>query len=327
MSIEAAILVIDRFLHDRLGNTGVSGFEGLVALLVQQATGQEFRLSSSGRQAGRDAGSESRYANNIKIEAKHYRETTALDLRELLAEIDEATESDENLDIWILAASRSVNEQISSALDKHAERLGVEVVLLDLGLNGLPRIAVLMAAFPNLVIEWAELHRLGCDVHELRTALFAVANALDFAPALNRLVAKLNDTTGYDSARRRIHNLLRKTLADADNSRSAFRQFLGIRTPEARIIRRTELNRQLDEWWDVSGFPSPAVAIGEEGTGKTWAVFDWAMGRIDRGDMPIVLPFAAVAKKLTNADPVDNFLRPYWRNGRGLWTSIAGSVA
>jgi len=63
-----ATQVVDTFLHTRLEATGVSGFEGLVAVLVQEATGQEFRLSSAGRQSGRDAGSEVGFANSIKVE-------------------------------------------------------------------------------------------------------------------------------------------------------------------------------------------------------------------------------------------------------------------
>jgi hypothetical protein len=62
MDHKSAIEVIRRFLVEKIGDTGHSGFEGLVATLLQQATRQEFRLSSSGRQAGRDAGSESGYA-------------------------------------------------------------------------------------------------------------------------------------------------------------------------------------------------------------------------------------------------------------------------
>src|ERR1035441_8209538 len=107
MDLSVAITRVDEFLHNAIKPSGTSGFEGIVATLIQEATGQEFRLSSSGRQSGRDAASESGYANNIKIETKHYLETTQLNLRQLIAEIDEAAESDRNLDIWTLAASRS----------------------------------------------------------------------------------------------------------------------------------------------------------------------------------------------------------------------------
>jgi hypothetical protein len=52
----------------------------------------------------------------------------------------------------------------------------------------------------------------------------------------------------------------------------------------------------LDAWWDTAGVPRPAVALGEEGTGKTWAVFDWALERFDSEGSPIVLPFAAIGQ-------------------------------
>ena len=282
MNLENAIKVIDEFLHDRLKNTGVSGFEGMIAVLLQQATGQEFRLSGSGRQSGRDAGSESGYGNNVKVEVKHYREKTALDLRELIAEIEEATNSDPNLDVWVLAASRSVSEQIASALDEQANRHGIEVVLLDYGIVGLPRLATLMAAFPDFVIDWADRNQLQYDADAVRSALAVVAHATHFESTKGRLLAKLDSTIGFDGARRRTHKWLLDILSDEGNAKSAFRQSLGIRTPSAQVIRRTELNKQFDEWWDSSGFPAPAVALGEEGTGKTWAVFDWIAGRVER---------------------------------------------
>jgi N-acetyl-gamma-glutamylphosphate reductase len=126
-----------------------------VALLIQEATGQELRLSSSGRQSGRDAGAESGFANSIKVEAKHYRESTGLDLRELIAEIHEAADSDADLDMWVLATPRSVSDQIATSLEKQGGARDVEVIILDLGINRLPRLAVLMAAFPAIIRAWA----------------------------------------------------------------------------------------------------------------------------------------------------------------------------
>lgn len=333
MNQSAAIQVIDTFLHSRLKPTGTSGFEGLVTILVQEATGQEFRLSSAGRQSGRDAGSESGFANSIKVETKHYRETTSLDLRELIAEIHEATESDPDLDIWVLAASRSVSEQIGTSLDKEAESRGIEVVVLDLGINGLPRLGVLMAALPVIVRAWVHRHHLKYDADELESALLAVAQEPDFESAKSRLLAKLNSMIGYDTARRRIHDQLLKTLSEPNNARAAFRQSLGIRAPGAQVVRRTQLNKALDAWWDVSGAPRPAVALGEEGTGKTWAVFDWALGRVEHGSMPILLPFAAVAHHVTNGDSVETILprlmakwtgvldENRWKRRLGRWSS------
>ena len=318
MDQQTAIKLLYDFLHDKIKATGTAGFEGLVSVLLQQATGQEFRLSSSGRQSGRDSASESGYANVIKLESKHYRESTSLDLRELIAEIHEAVESDPNLDIWILASSRSVSDQIASSLDKVAETHGIDVVLLDLGINGLPRLAVLMAAFSSIVIAWANRNISNCDLGAIQLALIAITAASDFESAKSALIRKLNSMIGYDSARRRIHNSLRNTLSDDNNAKSTFCQSLSIRSPSAQVVRRSGLNRQFDQWWDVSGFPLPCVALGEEGTGKTWAVFDWVMGRIDADEMPIVLPFAAVAQDLSGPHLVETLLPRLFAK----WTAV-----
>jgi hypothetical protein len=308
MDHSTAIKAIDAFLHTRLNPTGASGFEGLVAVLVQEASGQEFRLSSAGRQSGRDAASESGLANSIKVETKHYRQTTALDPRELIAEIHEAADSDADLDIWVLATSRSVSDQIATSLDNQAESLGVEALILDLGINGNPRLAVLMAALPAVVLAWASRHQLKYDANELESALLTLAQEPGFSSANGRLLAKLNSLIGYDAARRCIRRRFLTVLSDFDNARAAFRQRVAIRAPGVRIVGRSQLSQALDAWWDVSGSPRPAVALGEEGTGKTWAVLDWALGRTELGDMPIVLPFSAAADQISKGDSVETIL-------------------
>jgi hypothetical protein len=298
MDLPTATKSVDDFLKS-LEDTGDSGFEGLIAVVLQSATGQEFRLSSAGRQSGRDTASESGYGICIKAESKHYRETTSLKPRELLGEMDQAMMSDENLDMWILAASRSVDDQTAHDLEVHGERHGIEIVILDVGVDGLSRLGVLMAQCPEAVIEWAELHHLKCETVSLRSALRAIADAPGCEPAKLRLSAKLGSTMGYDTARKRANEQLVTVLGDHQRAKSIFLQSLGIRAPQARVVRRTHLMKQLSDWWDAPGFPVPAVALGEEGTGKTWAVFDWVAGRIERGDMPLVLPFAVVAQELT----------------------------
>lgn len=303
-----AIQRVYAFLHDRLQATGESGFEGLVRVLLQEATGQEFRLSSSGRQSGRDAASEAGPANAIKIETKHYRETTALNPRELEAELHEAADSDPGLDVWALAASRSVSEQIARSLERQAESLGVDAVILDLGGTGLPRLAVLMAAFPAIIRAWASRHQLNYDAGELEPALCSIAQQPDFESAKSRLFAKLNSMIGYDAARRRIHNRLLTVLSSSRDALARFHQPLSIREPSAHLVHRAQISRALDTWWDISGTPRLAVAVGEEGTGKTWAVFDWALERLERGGMPIVLPFAAVAEQVSKGDSIEGIL-------------------
>ncbi len=307
MDLATAVNILNDFLGS-LKDVGSSGFEGLIAVLLQLATGQEFRLSSSGRQSGRAAASESGYGIRIKVEAKHYLQTTPLKVRELLAEVDEAAMSDANLDIWILAASRAVDDQIATTLDNHAETHGIEIVILDLGVSGLPRLGVLTAQFSDAVIAWAKLHAKESEIENLRTALHTIAGEQSFETTKGRLFAKLSGTAGFDATRRRVNQQVLDVLTDDQRARSVFLQSLGIRGPQARLVQRSELTKQLDDWWDAPGFPTPAVALGEEGTGKTWGVFDWMIGRIERGDMPIVLPFAAVAEELPKYETAEKLL-------------------
>ena len=236
----------------------------------------------------------------------------------MLAEIDEAAESDPTLDLWVLAASRSVNEQIATALDRHAEQYGVEVVLLDSGLGDLPRIAVLLASFPDTVAEWANRNAVQYEAGALRSSLETVANAADFAETKERLFRKLKSTAGYDAARRLVHEHLLTTLIDERSAHSAFRQSLGIRVPTAPLVRRTRLKKKLDEWWCGGDSPEPAVMLGEEGTGKTWAAFGWVLERIELGDMPIVLSFAAVAEDFSKSEPADSLLARLLTKWTGL---------
>jgi hypothetical protein len=318
MDLSVAITSVDEFLHNAIKPSGTCGFEGLVATLIQEATGQEFRLSSSGRQSGRDAASESGYANHVKIETKHYLETTALKPRELIAEIHEAAKSDLQLDLWVLAASRAVSEQIEVNLNNEAELFGIDVVVLDFGTNGLPRLVVLIAAFPELVRAWAFRHAIEYDADRIDTALGAIASECDFDSAKSRLFAKLNSASGYDAARRRIEQRFSQAVTSSANSRAMFRQRLGIREPGTVFIHRVEVCRQLDGWWDGESTDLPAIVLGEDGTGKTWAVFDWVLRRAAAGDMPIVLPLAVSAQQINRSDTLESVLPRLMEKWTGL---------
>jgi hypothetical protein len=153
MCIPDDILLVTNFLT-RVSPTGADGFEGLVARLIEVATDQRFRLSGSGQQSGQDARAEPGAGNRIKVEAKRYRPETRLDSRELIAELTQAMDADPALDLWVLAASRPIIDQIAFPLENLANENGVEVLFLDIGTDHLPRLAVLMAAYPESVHQW-----------------------------------------------------------------------------------------------------------------------------------------------------------------------------
>jgi hypothetical protein len=307
VELTASIGIVTDFLRSIKKDVGRDGFEGLGALLLQAATGQEFRLSSSGRQRGRDASSESGYGNTIKLESKHVKR---LDLRELLAEIDEAVQSDKALDIWALVTSSSVDDQMESALSAQGEHFGIDVLILDVGINGLPRLVTLIAAHPDVVIDWVARCEPAIDANRLREALTNIAEVHDIKETVTRLNAKLLGTAGYDSARRRTHEKFLATVADQNRARATFRQSLAVRSPDFQVVRRVKVSDALNSWWNGSNVPVLGIVLGEEGAGKTWATFDWLASQLenDPGRMPIILPFAAAATELSVEDPVDAML-------------------
>jgi hypothetical protein len=164
---------ITRFLQS-IPHSGLAGFEGLVARLCEAATSQRFRLSGSGSQSGQDARSEAGYGNCIKVEAKHYSKTE-LDTRELIAEIVQATERPSDVELWVLARSCRVRDQHAVELEAVARERDVEVLILDLGVDGLPRICVLMASFPDTVQDWILQNATPIDLGAVSDALARLA--------------------------------------------------------------------------------------------------------------------------------------------------------
>ena len=124
-----AITLRDYF--QQLRPAGAEGFEGLVADLLSDLTGLHFYLSQSGQQSGRDAKTSSQASTVVAIEAKRYADSTKLDERELVAELHQAVTSEPTLDLWILATSRYVPEQLLKSLEKEAEGLAVALLIMD----------------------------------------------------------------------------------------------------------------------------------------------------------------------------------------------------
>lgn len=309
-----------------LPHTGHAGFEGLVTRLCEAATGQQFRLSGSGRQQGQDARSEPGTGNRIKIEAKHY-DKSNLNLRVLLAEIAEATAPGTSVDLWVLGASCPVMDQHAKSLEEFALDRGVEVLILDRSTEGLERLWVLMAAHHEAVETWAAHHHGGLDMTPVVTALGRVKSDARFETARAALVCKLKGTAlGYDDARQRAHVRLRRVLADKGRSTASFNQDLAVLADDARRVNRANISQGLDAWWEASTTTiRRAAVLGEEGTGKTWAAMSWICERLERGGMPIVLPFSAAVEAISATDTIVTLLPRLLLAWTGVGTELLWS--
>jgi hypothetical protein len=300
MSSENALSILKTFLA-RLRPTGQDGFEGLAVRLCEAATGQRFRISGAGQQYGQDARSEPGYGNLVKVEAKHY-DKSALNLRQLDAELLQAVTADPDLELWILAALCAVKDQDAWALEAHAKDLGLEIVILDLGNDGLARLGVLMAAFESAVHSWIKDFCPNLVTPDLALALAEIGAHPQFPAARQQLLNKMHGTLlGYDDARSRTNKKLLAAVSDAGNAIALFNQKVAIRAEAVHLISRAAISNELTKWWINSDKRLPRIAVlGEEGMGKTWAALAWLTERAEEERFPIILPCSAAADPISD---------------------------
>ena len=93
-----------------------SNLEKLAAALVGRMLGITVSVARSNFQHGGDAGTAGRQDRRLRIETKRYSETTALNERELLGELDQALRRDLALEAWLLVTTQAVSEQIEQSL-------------------------------------------------------------------------------------------------------------------------------------------------------------------------------------------------------------------
>ena len=162
--------------------TGPIGFEGLIACLLQKLTGHRFFLSASGRQEGRDMRARTEFGTHIAVECKRYLKSTALDERELVAELAQAINSLPGLDLWVLVTSRSVPDQIERTLRDHAHENGVAFAILESLDDSIGDLAVLCAEFANEVASYLPERA----QEDAQRALEAIRASVGFASAIAR---------------------------------------------------------------------------------------------------------------------------------------------
>lgn len=270
-----------------------SVFERMSAHLISRLLdGVAVNVSKSGYQAGGDAGTAGLRGRRLRIECKRYKETTSLRSRELAGEVAEATDEDELLEAWILMATKAVSENERNRALKQGQTTGIAIIVIDWtapasGL-GLCSLAALCATWPEIVED-----HLGKKAADASRALTSFVG-----PAVDNLRLDLQTwNIGYANLREKSHEQLKSMWASRSQSRAYLGQDAAGGESGVRLISRAKPMQALTDWWNSPAlFAAPAVLIGMEGVGKTWAALDWARTRSD--DLPIVLvvPSGAIAK-------------------------------
>lgn len=263
-------------------------FERLAAALFSEVTGLAIAVAASGFQHGGDAGPAGRQGRRFRIETKRYADNTSLSHRELLGEVDHALARDEALEGWFLVATREVPEQLEQDLEKKSKTTGVPIIVVDWK-DSFPSLAALCTVSVDVVRKFANDE----------AAALVVLLKRDGQAALERLRRDLATwQLGFEALRSASHNLLQQLWGDPRVARGTFGQDTAgscYRTTIARPVVSTAL----DHWWhSAANSGSPALVLGQEGAGKTWATMAWLAGK--RAELPIVMPIPASAVAKTD---------------------------
>jgi hypothetical protein len=268
-------------------------FERLCAALAGRMIGVGIAIAKSGFQYGGDGGTAGRQGRRLRIETKRYADTNPLSERELLGELEQASQRDAALELWVLFATREANEQLETSLFKSGLKHGVPVLVVDWKKDSFPVLAALCASAPDVVTDLAGVSAGDCA---RRIAPFA-------ASAIAQLNRDLSDWhPGILPVEKISREWLTRLWTSAPDAVAAFGQDAAGGADPAFIERRSVV-AELDAW-RAESTQSPAMVVGEEGMGKTWATLGWFFTNADRLSIPLIIPSGAMpaGSRMTTVD-------------------------
>ncbi|MCE2449082.1 MAG: hypothetical protein J4F35_12040 [Candidatus Latescibacteria bacterium] len=263
-----------------------SKLEDLAAALIGRLLDVPIAVAKSGFQHGADAGPAGQQGRRFRIECKKYSDTTDLNERELLGEVDQALMRNEALEAWVLVVTRSVSEQIRQSLNQHGERLGVPVLIIDWIDHEVAPLAALCAFAPDLVER------------EFSQEAGAAACALQpmSEEAIERLRRDLQSwCLGFEAIRARSHDKLDEIWNSSRESKAVLGQDVAGGAQQKKV-KRSAVHEALNKWWQgAARDDAPAGVVGLEGAGKTWATLDWLIDSKDEQPIVLMIPSSTAA--------------------------------
>ncbi len=291
----------------KLDPTGQDGFEGLMASVLAEVTGQPFRLASSGTQRGRDGDSAfdqgATYFEAKRYDGKIPKERIAVKLMEILA--DEQGQ----VDTFIVGATSPIPAQDAREFNRMAESSGLGIVLLDwISNTPLPPLATVLTMGGSATKAFLCAQLNGPDDADLLSKALTAIDQLAMLPEFNahseRLRAEVsNPSVGLGLAKRAN----REWFSQLFSCQKLARQQLG--QPLAPCDRsmdylqiRTHLYQDLQGAFRGQSPEKVFVVMGLEGTGKSWLLANTWM----QSDPASILAIAP-AGELQEPEDITNF--------------------
>lgn len=335
---------ISKDLYDilrKLKPTGTDGFEGLIARLLESLTGRHFSLSKPGFQGGRDMSTNGRNTNIIAVECKRYQSNIALNERELLGEIQQVSWDIPELDLWILIASRNIDDRLEKSIVDAAREKGFESIIIDTVETNSDQpssLATICANSPETFIDFIQEKSPGTDTTKLKDILTSIKKQAKYQDVISKLLNDFSPSiVGYDNWRHSQNNWILDRFRSESESRAAFGQVINVLDDNAWLVRResacNKINTWLDGWKKEYTF---LCLLGDEGDGKTWAIASWLSKYIrDNEEFPSVIFLTSSRISLTT-DPQEflanaisqqlkEFDAKYWEKRLNKWILRPGS--
>ncbi|MXZ55890.1 MAG: hypothetical protein F4227_09850 [Gammaproteobacteria bacterium] len=309
-----------------LDATGSSGFEGFLANVQSELTGQTFHVVKSGSQGGSDVRSDPSNFVKIALESKQYNLKTKLSVGTLLHKLTEASRTHPPPDFWILASTREIDGGDREKLKDHGGSLGIDVAVWDWKnrRDVLCDLAVVCVSAANTCrsnLRWST---------KLNQAFQLIEKHPDFnAHSSYWRQRLLQPDVGYTNCRKQCSVWLKGAQESLANARSRLGGHHNLSSSKYGVVRRNEINQQLQEWFPDRNAGAAAL-IGYEGMGKSWAVLDWCneLMQSTQTDYPLIVYLKAksdissdikldIAQKISTQ--VGNGTKEFWRRRLDLW--------
>lgn len=304
-----------KFLREQNPN-GEAGFEGLIAKLLEQLTGQRFYLSLPGRQEGKDMASSGQSGNAIVAECKLYQDSTHLSPGELLKKFVESGSYQFPPDLWVVATTKRLGEQHHDQLKKESRNRGIAYFSIDAQGDENSFLCALCAYAPEIVKNHLQNHLNNYQQYQIHKTKAKFDNAPSYVEddleAMQKYLENLSQRsdvqTQIDKLKRELlaenigyadwqvcqNSWLKERLENKEKCEAAFGQNLAVCAPDLLFIDRSSANSELNKWWtEWSKVQKPLIILGEEGDGKTWVVANWLAQQLEQNDFPPVVFLSA----------------------------------
>jgi hypothetical protein len=275
----------------QLSPSGEDGFEGLLAVVLEVVTGQQFRLASSGSQGGQD-GAATTGSVDIAFEAKLY--TGSLRAAQVHGKITAILGSAEPPDLWILGATVAASTQVLTPMLAAAHRAGLTVLILDWKKGaGIPALATACALAP---IQVADFLKAQISDSKLTASVLGALSAISADPRFRAAAQRFTEdvsapSIGLGLARTANRGWLDTTLGDRRRAKAHFGQALAPKAQGALTLQpRLPLVAAVQGDFARLSDNDLTALLGIEGSGKSWLL---AQSWLEANPAPLLLLVAA----------------------------------